>query len=195
VILIQVAEPFAAKVREPVVPAGDKRIVSVVMAIVTTPAPFWLMNVMAVPMGKATELLAGIVNVLAVVSAEGCKMCLPESARTSVYAADRLFCGMFRKPTASVPSTVQLLNVPLVGVPKRGVTKVGEVAKTATPVPVSSDKAVDKLADVNEPNDVARPTEVTAPVRFPAAGAAGVVDVHVDPLLVNTLPLLPGATN
>jgi len=37
---MQVAEPFAAKVLEPVVPAGDKRIVSVVIAIVTTPAPF-----------------------------------------------------------------------------------------------------------------------------------------------------------
>jgi hypothetical protein len=71
VILIQVAEPFAAKVLEPVVPAGDKRIVSVVIAIVTTPAPFWLINVIAVPIGKATLELAGIVNVLAVVSADG----------------------------------------------------------------------------------------------------------------------------
>jgi hypothetical protein len=51
VTLMQVADPFAASVREPVVPAGDKRIVSVVMAIVTTPAPFWLINVKAVPMG------------------------------------------------------------------------------------------------------------------------------------------------
>jgi hypothetical protein len=51
VTLIAVADPFAARVREPVVPAGDKRIVSVVMAIVMTPAPFWLMNVMAVPIG------------------------------------------------------------------------------------------------------------------------------------------------
>ena len=70
-ILIQVAEPFAARVREPVVPAGDKRIVSVVMAIVITPAPFWLMNVTAVPMGNGTDPLAGIVKVRAVVSADG----------------------------------------------------------------------------------------------------------------------------
>jgi hypothetical protein len=68
---MQVAEPFAARVREPVVPSGDKRIVSVVIAIVTTPAPFWLMKVMAVPTGYATELFAGIVKVLAVVSADG----------------------------------------------------------------------------------------------------------------------------
>ena len=91
VILMHVAEPFAASVREPVVPAGDKRIVSVVIAIVTTPAPFWLMNVMAVPTGYATEPLAGIVKVRAVVSAEGCRMCFPESAKTRVYAALWLF--------------------------------------------------------------------------------------------------------
>jgi len=66
-----VAEPFAARVREPVVPAGDKRIVSVVMAIVITPAPFWLMNVIAVPMGNGTDPSAGMVKVRAVVSAEG----------------------------------------------------------------------------------------------------------------------------
>jgi hypothetical protein len=53
-------------------------------------------------------------------------MCLPESAKTSVYAADLEFCGTFLKPTSSVPSTVQLLSVPEAGVPKAGVTKVGQ---------------------------------------------------------------------
>ena len=44
---------------------------------------------------------------------------------------------MFKNPTEFVPSTVQLLNVPLVGVPKIGVTNVGDVAKATTvPVPV-----------------------------------------------------------
>jgi len=33
--------------------------------------------------------------------------------------------GMFLNPTASVPSTVQLDNVPLAGVPKTGATNVG----------------------------------------------------------------------
>ena len=70
-ILIAVAIPFAANVRLPVVPAPAKRIVSDVMAIVMTPAPFWLINVTAVPMGNATLELAGIVQVLAVVSADG----------------------------------------------------------------------------------------------------------------------------
>jgi hypothetical protein len=69
------------------VPAEDKYIVSVVIAIVTT----WLvmlMNVIAVPIGYATEPFAGIVNVLALASVDGWKMCLPESLRTKVYAAD-----------------------------------------------------------------------------------------------------------
>ena len=47
---MQVAEPFVAKVREPVVPAGDKVNVSDVIAIVTL-ATAILMNVIAVPMG------------------------------------------------------------------------------------------------------------------------------------------------
>jgi hypothetical protein len=50
VILIQVADPYRANVREPAVPAGDKVNVSVVMAIVTFAAAM-LINVMAVPMG------------------------------------------------------------------------------------------------------------------------------------------------
>ena len=50
VILMQVADPFVAKVREPVVPAEDKTNVSVVMAIVTF-ATAMLMNVIAVPIG------------------------------------------------------------------------------------------------------------------------------------------------
>jgi hypothetical protein len=70
VILMQVAEPFVAKVREPVVPADDKVNVSVVIAIVTL-ATAILMNVIAVPIGKATELFAGIVNVRALLSPTG----------------------------------------------------------------------------------------------------------------------------
>jgi len=41
---------------------------------------------------------------------------------------------------------VALVKVALVGVPRIGVTKVGEVAKTAEPVPVSSVKAESKFA-------------------------------------------------
>ena len=46
---------------------------------------------------------------------------------------------------------MQLSKLPLVGVPKMGVTKVGLVAKTAAPLPVSSVKAAARLAEVNEP--------------------------------------------
>jgi hypothetical protein len=52
------------------VPAEDKVRVSVVIAIVTL-ATDMLINVTAAPTGKATLLLAGIVNVLALLSAAG----------------------------------------------------------------------------------------------------------------------------
>ena len=46
------------------------------------------------------------------------------------------------------------------------VVKVGAVPKTATPVPVSSVKAVNKLAEEKEPNKVAFPVEVIWPVKL-----------------------------
>jgi hypothetical protein len=61
---------LVAKVLEPDVPAGESVSVSVVIAIVTF-ATAMLMNVIAVPIGKATLLFAGIVNVLALLSATG----------------------------------------------------------------------------------------------------------------------------
>ena len=67
------------------------------------------------------------------------------------------------KPEA-VP--VKLVATPDAGVPNAGVTNVGEFANTAAPVPVSSVKAVDKLPEVNDPNEAAFPTEVTSPVKF-----------------------------
>ena len=75
--------------------------------------------------------------------------------------------------TGSVPVTpvvsgkpVALVKTRAVGVPRAGVTSVGLVANTATPVPVSSVSALARLAEVNEPNNVALPVEVTAPVKF-----------------------------
>ena len=64
VTLIAVAIPYWARVREPVVPADDRFIVSVVMAIVIALVEL-LMKVTAVPMGNATDELAGIVIVVA----------------------------------------------------------------------------------------------------------------------------------
>ena len=64
-------------------PAGESVNVSVVMAIVTT-CDVMFTKVTAVPIGNATLLFAGIVNVRALASVEGCKICFPESASTSV---------------------------------------------------------------------------------------------------------------
>jgi len=75
---------------------------------------------------------------------------------------------------------VALVKVTLEGVPRAGVTSVGDVANTADPLPVSSVKAAAKLADVNDPSNVAFPVDVTAPVRlalvvtFPAVSPAAV---------------------
>jgi hypothetical protein len=64
---------------------------------------------------------------------------------------------MFLNPTASVPSTVQAESTPLVGVPSDGVTKVGDVANTKAPVPVSSVTAEAKFAEEGVPKNVATP--------------------------------------
>ena len=71
-------------------------------------------------------------------------------------------------PDTPVPTgrPVQLVNVPEVGVPKIGVTKAGVLANTFAPLPVSSVNAAARLAEVNEPNEVVLPTEVTAPVKL-----------------------------
>ena len=52
---------------------------------------------------------------------------------------------------------VQFVKTPLVGVPSKGVTKVGLVANTNDPLPVSSVTAVAKLALDGVPRKVATP--------------------------------------
>jgi hypothetical protein len=61
--LTAVAIPWAANVLEPVVPVPARYIVSVSMAIVAVVALGPAMNVRVVPIGYATEALAGIVIV------------------------------------------------------------------------------------------------------------------------------------
>ncbi len=65
-----------------------------------------------------------------------------------------------------IGSPVAFVKVALVGVPRIGVTRVGDVANTAEPLPVSSVKAPARLDELNEPKEVALPTEVTAPVKL-----------------------------
>ena len=95
---------------------------------------------------------------------------------SSVKAAAKLALeGVARNAATLVPKPltpvligrpVQFVSVPEVGVPKSGVTNVGLVANTAEPVPVSFVSAVSNCNEVNEPKDVALPTEVTAPVKL-----------------------------
>ena len=61
---------------------------------------------------------------------------------------------------------MQFARFPDVGVPSNGVTRVGEVANTLAPVPVSSVSAVKSCSEVKEPNDVVVLTDVIAPVRL-----------------------------
>lgn len=85
---------------------------------------------------------------------------------------------------------VQLVSVPLVGVPNKGVTRVGEVANTFAPLPVSSVRAVANCAEVNEPSEVALATDVTAPVRLAPANVPLTVppDWTVSPVVTVILP-------
>jgi hypothetical protein len=81
---------------------------------------------------------------------------------------------------------VQFVKVPEVGVPKRGVTKVGEVAKTSAPEPVSSVTAVAKLAlegvarkvDTFAPRPLT-PVLIGRPVQFVSVPEVGVPKIGV----------------
>ena len=66
------------------------------------------------------------------------------------------------------PAAVPVIFVPTKaeGVSRFGVTRVGEMANTAAPLPVSSVSAPDRFAEVNVPREVALPAEVTAPERL-----------------------------
>jgi hypothetical protein len=76
---------------------------------------------------------------------------------------------------------VQFVNVPEVGVPRRGVTRVGVFAKTSAPVPVSFVTAAARLALEGVPRKVATPVakpeipvETGKPVQFVNVPEVGV---------------------
>ena len=86
-----------------------------------------------------------------------------------------------------------------VAFPSAGVTRVGELANTFAPLPVSSDSAAAKSADVKEPNDVVVLLDVIAPVKFgifvvveavPVNDPTKVVAVTIPPLIVTPVPTL-----
>jgi hypothetical protein len=108
------------------------------------------------------------------------------------------FAGVVVKPvpplaTGKVPVTpvvkgrpVKLVATPDVGVPNKGVTNVGEVAKTFAPVPVSSVKAAAKLAELGVAKKVATPVpnpdtpvEIGSPVAFVKVALVGVPNIGV----------------
>jgi len=95
---------------------------------------------------------------------------------------------------------VALVNVALVGVPNTGVTNVGEVAKTAEPVPVSSVKAERRLAELGVARKVATPVPrpdtpvaIGRPVAFVKVALVGVPRIGVTRVgeVANTAEPLP----
>jgi hypothetical protein len=86
---------------------------------------------------------------------------------------------------------VRFVTVPLDGVPKAGVTRVGEVANTKAPVPVSFVTAAARLADEGVAKNVAIPV---AKPEMPVATGKPVALVKVpDEGVPNTPPLTTGA--
>jgi len=90
-----------------------------------------------------------------------------------------------------IGNPVQLVSVPDDGVPRAGVTRVGLVANTNEPDPVSSVTADAKFADDGVvKNEV---TPVPAPVSVPAL-VVTVAKLNVpDPLVTSACPLVPSA--
>jgi hypothetical protein len=95
---------------------------------------------------------------------------------------------MGRRPVTPVVNgrPVKFVATPEVGVPKRGVTRVGEVANTAAPLPVSSVKAAAKFALLGVAKKVATPVPnpdtpvlIGRPVAFVKVPLVGVPRIGV----------------
>jgi hypothetical protein len=143
--------------------------------------PFAVGKVPVTPVvnGKPVKLVAtpdvGVPNTGVTKVGEVAKTAEPVPVSSVKAAAKFALDGVARKVATPVPRPdtpvaigrpVAFVKVALVGVPRIGVTRVGEVANTADPVPVSSVKAPKRLAELNEPKEVALPTEVIAPVKL-----------------------------
>jgi hypothetical protein len=140
----------------------------------------------------------------------------PEPVSSVTADAKLALVGVAKNVATPVPSPdtpveigkpVALVNVALVGVPKTGVTKVGLVAKTNEPEPVSSVTAVARFALVGVAKNVATPVPkpetpvlmgkpvvlVKTPLAgVPKAGAVNVGLVKVTP--ENVVTVAPKAT-
>ena len=96
---------------------------------------------------------------------------LPPLATATIPVTFEAVPGVFWLKVGQV--NVPVLKLPDCGVPKMGVTKVGEVANTKEPEPVSSVTAVARLALDGVARKVATP--VPKPVIDPTAGVAVVL--------------------
>jgi len=93
---------------------------------------------------------------------------------------------------------VQFVSVPEVGVPRRGVTRVGLVANTSDPVPVSSETAAIRFAEEGVAKNVATPVprpeipvETGNPVQFVSVPEVGVPRTGVTSVGLVAKTLLP----
>lgn len=179
------------------------RVVNLPAAVVVAPTvPLMLME--AVPVKLVTTPLAGVprigatnvgpvaktfwpVPVSSVIAAASCaevidpkEVALPTDVTTPVKLA--LVVTLLAVKDVATP--VMFVPTKAEGVPSAGATNTGFVAKTATPVPVSSVRAPDRATEEKLPNDVAFPEEVIAPVRL-----ALVVTVAAFPLMLVWSPV------
>lgn len=112
---------------------------------------------------------------------------------------------LFRLDTDKFPVTpvergnpVQFVSVPLVGVPRTGVTSVGVLANTFAPVPVSSVNAAAKFVELGVAKNAATfapspdtPVDMGNPVALVSVPLEGVPNA---PPLYRTVPPAPNAT-
>ena len=141
-----------------------------VATLVTVPVPLTVVHVAAVPL----------------LAVRTCPDVGAVAAETSmVVVAD--FKALVMPDVNPVAVPVQFVRTPDVGVPSRGVTRVGEVANTALPVPVSSVSAVSKFDELNEPNEVAFPDEVIAPVKLALVVTVAALPVILPAILFVTV--------
>ena len=138
-------------------------IARVVVRVAAEPVVFWLSvgNVQLVSVPELGVPSAGVTNVGLVANTNE-----PEPVSSVTVAARFALEGVVKKVATFVPRPdtpvdigrpVQLVSVPLEGVPSAGVTNVGLVANTRAPVPVSFVTAASKFALEGVPKKVAMP--------------------------------------
>jgi len=178
---------------------ADSVVNAPVLAVVAPTVPLMLMD--AVPVRLVTTPDAGVPKAGVINVGEVAKTSEPVPVSSVTAAARLALDGVARKVATPVPRPdtpvlmgrpVALVKVALEGVPRAGVTKVGLVANTRAPDPVSSVMADARLAELGVARKVAMPVprpdtpvEIGKPVAFvkvpeegvPSAGVTSVGEV------------------